>query len=284
MQLIEIGDTRVVQVSPDDSIDHAISLMEQHGFRHLPVVERGRVMGMVSDRDLLSAVAMLPAAERTTSHEGPARIGARRISEIMSCPAHTVRADAPLEAAADLMLRERIRAIPLIYRDHLAGIVTETDFLKCYLDDRPIARRPGWRLEKVAAHMSSPVITLGERDSFIHAVRTMQSKGIRHLPILDNGRLIGIVSNRDLRRVLGGLEIDIQDDARTAGPHRSEVLMGAVMTGEVVSISPDETVAEVADVLVAHRFGSLPVLQDSNLIGIITEADLLRLFVAACKG
>lgn len=282
MQLIEIGDTRVVQIRPEDSIDQAIALLESHGFRHLPVVDRGAILGMVSDRDLLSAVAMLPSDQRFASTEGPARVGATKVSEIMSSPARTVAADAPLEVAAELMLNERIRAIPLVYKDRLAGIVTETDFLKCYLDDRPIARGSGWRLKRVGDHMSKPVVTLRPDDTFRHAVRVMQSKRIRHLPIVEVGQLTGIVSDRDMRRVLGGMEIEIEDE--TGAARVSEVVLRDIMTHEVATTDPTTTLAEVADILVKRKFGSLPVISDAQLVGIITEADLLRIFVEACKG
>ncbi len=289
MQVIEIGDTRVVQIAPDGSIDQAIALMEAHGFRHLPVVDRGTILGMVSDRDLLSAVGMRPSRDRIAMCEGPARVGATRISQIMSKPAVTAEADVPLEQAAQLMLARRIRALPLVYKDRIAGIVTETDFLKCYLDDRPMGRRPGWRLAKVADHMTSPVITLRPSDTFIHALRVMQTHRLRHLPIVDSDKLLGIVSDRDMRRVLGNMRIDAEEE----DPHThvkggigqpSDVVMRDIMTQEVLTIEPDTTVAEVADHLVKNKIGSLPVVDNSRLIGIITEADLLRLFVEAFKG
>ncbi|MFQ5430578.1 MAG: CBS domain-containing protein [Phycisphaerae bacterium] len=283
MQLIEIGDTRVVQIRPDDSIDYAIALLEEHGFRHLPVVERGRILGMVSDRDLLSAVGMLPSESRTAGSEGPARVGATKIAQVMSSPARTIPADAPLAEAAELMLNARIRALPLLYKDHLAGIVTETDFLKCYLDDRPIAHRPGWRLQKVGDRMSAPVISLLPGDTFLHAVRVMQTRGIRHLPIVKDDRLLGIVSDRDMRKVLVDLRI-AAEDASVDGPiHQPEVILRDIMTRDVVTAEPALTLAEIAGTLVTGKFGCLPVLEEPNLVGIITQADLLQIFVEACK-
>lgn len=284
MQLIEIGDARVIHISPNDSVDHAIELMEQNNFRHLPVVDRGRVVGMVSDRDLLSAVAMLPNADRAAGAEGPARIGATRITQIMSTPAVTVDAEAPLDHAAAIMLRENIRAVPLVYKDRLAGIVTETDFLKCYLDDRPITKRQGWRLMKVGDRMSAPVVTLESKEHFLQALRTMQSRKIRHLPIVDDGNLVGIVSDRDMRRAMGGLRIAVEDArAQQHRPH-TQIVMSDIMSRDVLTTSPAATLAEAADVLVANKFGSLPVLQSQALVGIITESDLLRHFLNSCKG
>ncbi len=283
MQLIEIGDTRVIAIHPDDSIDHAIAHMEQHNFRHLPVVDRGRVLGLVSDRDLLRAVAMLRSEARVASSKGPSRVGATRVEQVMSTPAITVDAESPLESAAEIMLRENIRAVPLVYKDRLAGIVTETDFLKCYLDDRPMARKPGWRLAKVADHMSSPVITLAPNDTLIHAIKTMQSKRFRHLPIVQDDILVGIVSDRDMRRSIGSLAIEAEDCLAEEHRPPGQVTMNDIMTRDVRTTNTPATLAEVADTLVSLKIGSLPVLSDSKLVGIISESDLLRHFLSACK-
>lgn len=283
MQLIEIGDARVISVRSTDDIDTAISLMEEHGFRHLPVVDHGDIAGMVSDRDLLAAVAMRLGPERTTTAEGPARVGATRISEIMTSPARTAAANDSLDVAAATMLAEGIRALPLVYKDRLAGIVTETDFLKCYLDDRPMGRHTGWRLFRVGDEMSKPVVTLSPRDEFVHAVRMMRRGNLRHIPILEDGQLVGIVSDRDMRRVLGNLEIETQDQAAGCMVYRPRVVMNDIMTRNVVVTQAPAPLAEVADVLVQRKFGSLPVVDDSGVIGIITEADLLRVFVGAFK-
>jgi CBS domain-containing protein len=283
MQLIEIGDARVVSVHSADDIDTAISLMDEHGFRHLPVVDHGEVVGMVSDRDLLTAVGMHPGPERTTVAEGPARVGATRIGEVMTSPARTAAADASLEVAAETMLREGIRALPLVYKDRLAGIVTETDFLKCYLDDRPMGRHTGWRLFKVADEMSRSVVTLTPHDGFVRAVRKMRARNIRHIPIVEDGRLVGMVSDRDMRRILGNLEIETQDEDAGCMAHRPKAVMDDIMTRNVVVTHAPAPLAEAADILVQRKFGSLPVVDDNGIIGIITEADLLRVFVNAFK-
>lgn len=283
MQLIELGDTRVVTIGPEDSIDLAIELLEQNDFRHLPVVDRGHILGMISDRDLLSAVGMLPESKRTASHTGAARVGATRIREVMSKPAKTASAEDSLQRGAQLMLDEGIRAIPLVYRDRLAGIVTETDFLKCYLSDRRIAKMDGWRFRKVRDHMTTDVMTLGSHDEFIHAARLMQSHRFRHIPIVDEGQLIGIVSDRDMRRFLSAMELEADQEDHMPRKARRNVTMQDVMTRDVMSTSNDATLAEAADILVSQKFGSLPVVDGSKLIGIITEADLLKHFVNACK-
>lgn len=284
MQLVDIGGTRVVTIGPEDSIDHAIALLDENNFRHLPVVERGRILGMVADRDLLSAVGMRMEVDRVTSRPGPSRVGATRIREIMSSPAMTISADAPVEDGASIMIDQGIRALPLVYRERLAGIVTITDFLKCYLSDAAIAKMRGWRLKRVGDHMTSDVVTLGPKDSFRHVARVMHSHKFRHVPIVEGGKLIGIVSDRDMRRFLGNYEIEYDEQPEEIRHGPAEVTMWDVMTREPRTTQANEALAEVADVMVRCHFGALPVMDGDQLIGIITELDLLRHFVAACKG
>lgn len=283
MQLIELGDTRVVTVAPTDSIDKAISLLEENDFRHLPVVERGQILGMISDRDLLSAVGMQHDAERISTQPGRSHVGATRIDQIMSTPARTAAAEDSLQHGAQLMLDAGIRAIPLVYRERLAGIVTETDFLKCYINDRPICKVQGWRLQRVRDHMTRGVKTLKPTDGFLHAARLMQTNRFRHIPIIDGGVLVGIVSDRDMRRFLGTTGMDESDERGMPMRARGHVTMQDVMSTDVMSTTDDATLAEVADVLVKRKFGSLPVVNGTQLMGIITEADLLRHVVNACR-
>ena len=283
MQLVDIGGARVVTVGPEESIDEAIALLDANEYRHLPVVERGRILGMVSDRDLLSAVGLSPGADGAAS-AAPPRVGATRIRDIMSAPVTTIAADAPVADGAAIMIDQGIRALPLVYRDRLAGIVTHTDFLKCYLSDDEIAPLEGWRLQRVGDHMTQGVVTLLPSDSFRHAARVMQANRFRHAPIVEAGKLIGIVSDRDMRRFLGNYEVVYEEQPEEIRPGREEVWMWDVMTADPRTTHADATLAEVAADMVQHHFGAMPVMVGDRLVGIITEMDLLRHFVVACRG
>ncbi|HWL95364.1 MAG TPA: CBS domain-containing protein [Phycisphaerae bacterium] len=280
MQLIEIGDARVVHLGPAESISQAIELMEKHGFRHLPVVERGRVVGMVSDRDLLSAVSLLPESAMDAPRP---LMGAMPLAQIMSAPAITVEAEAPLTAAAEIMFRENVRAVPLVYKERLAGIVTETDFLKCYLPDRSIPGSERWRGTIVREKMTLEVFTLAPTAHFADALRTMQTRKIRHIPIVENEKLAGIVSDHDLRKAVGGLAIALQNSGQQSR-HHSEIVMADVMTRQVKTTDPSATLAQVATIMVADRIGTLPVVESDRLVGIISESDLLRHFLKSEGG
>jgi CBS domain-containing protein len=132
---------------------------------------------------------------------------------------------------------------------------------------------------KVSKLMTRKLITVAPHDSVEGAVRLLRQRGVRHLLVMHEGRLVGIVSDRDIKRAMdpgmpkkkllniGGLFFLLEP-----------ILVREIMTSHPVTISPDATAQEAAAVMVAERFGALPVERNGETIGIITETDLLRYF------
>jgi acetoin utilization protein AcuB len=127
--------------------------------------------------------------------------------------------------------------------------------------------------------MTRKLITVSVNDSVETAVQLLRQRGVRHLLVLDRRRLVGIVSDRDIKRALdhrqtkkkvmnlGGLYFLLEP-----------FLVQEIMTRKVVSVEPDASAQEAASIMVDNRFGALPVVKNDKLIGIITETDLLRHF------
>jgi acetoin utilization protein AcuB len=118
-------------VKPHDSIAHARAIMEQHRVNQLPVVANGRLVGLVSDRDLRDA---FPSA---IDSPGPPGTDARPehipVEEVMTRNVLTLAPGDPLEQAARLMRRERVGAIPVVDGDRLVGIVSRSDVLDAFV-------------------------------------------------------------------------------------------------------------------------------------------------------
>ncbi|HEX2166293.1 MAG TPA: CBS and ACT domain-containing protein [Longimicrobiales bacterium] len=118
-------------------------------------------------------------------------------------------------------------------------------------------------------HTASPETTLAEALSMTRAHR------IRHLPILEEERLVGIVTDRDLRLAMPPIWADEHDELMQALHTRR---VGELMITDIITVQPDTPVEDAAKLLYSHRIGCLPVLEDGRLVGILTETDLLRAF------
>ena len=110
-------------------------------------------------------------------------------------------------------------------------------------------------------------------------VRLLQRRSVRHLPVLDHEDLVGIISDRDLKSVLPS---PVTKLAATATPAHSDGLTaGDIMTKRVITVEPMVSVEDAARMLMEERIGALPVMDGGALVGIVTETDVLRLFVRA---
>lgn len=120
----------------------------------------------------------------------------------------------------------------------------------------------------VRGRMTSDVLTVSPSETVARALEIIRSNNIRHLPVVEAGRLAGVVTDRDLRMALG------------PGSDGEDVMVADVMTASPVTTTPDTPVEDAAELLVDRRIGCLPVLEDDGeLVGILTESDLLRALV-----
>ena len=278
MHLKDIAATELIDLSPSDSTDKAIALMEEHDIHHLPVVNDGGVVGIVSDRDLLESVGWLTALERVNETDGGI-FGPRFVSDIMSAPVWTLRPDDSLLDAAHLMLGERISAVALVEDDQLIGLVAESDLLQCFTAGEMLFESSQWRFWKVIDHMTAHVFSLHSHDPIIGATRLMKDKGVRHIPVMNANHLAGIVSDRDIRKACFRERLEWLFEGPPASRMRTS--LSDVLTRKPISVAPDATLADAASRMVDSRIGALPVFDAGQLCGIITESDLLHAFIRA---
>ena len=114
----------------------------------------------------------------------------------------------------------------------------------------------------VRNRMSPKVVTVEPQESLAEARSLLHRHGIRQLPVLRNGRLVGIITDRDLR---------------SAG--NKDATVAELMTPKPIVIGPNASVDEAARTLTAHKIGALPVVDGGKLVGILASSDILDAFV-----
>jgi acetoin utilization protein AcuB len=116
----------------------------------------------------------------------------------------------------------------------------------------------------VANRMTKEPVTAESVDLLIRASHKMQAGGFRRLPVVADGKLVGIITERDLREHRGHLE---------------HTKINGVMTGNPLTVTPGTTLEQAAQVMLERQIGGLPVLDEGRLVGIITASDVLNAFL-----
>jgi acetoin utilization protein AcuB len=126
--------------------------------------------------------------------------------------------------------------------------------------------------------MRERVVTISAGDSLSTVEDIMRLGGVRHIPVVRGGSLVGVVSERDLLRVSLSNLIAFGSEERRAFLHAVEI--ARVMSDPPIVIEPEASVRRAARLMADRKIGCLPVLEGGSLVGIVTETDLLRYFAA----
>jgi acetoin utilization protein AcuB len=112
--------------------------------------------------------------------------------------------------------------------------------------------------------MTSGATTVSSHDTLRTAATLMESGGFRRVPVVDEDQLVGIVSDRDIRAHSGYLDL---------------TKVTAAMTSDPKTVTPRMSVEDAARLMITHKIGGLPVVEDGKLVGILTTTDVLKAFL-----
>ena len=129
----------------------------------------------------------------------------------------------------------------------------------------------------VGERMIHPVISVGPDVPVMDALEMLRREHIRRAPVVENGKLVGIVSENDLRNASPGQATTLS--VWEINYLVSKITVRKVMTKEVVTTVEDTPIEEAARIMADHKVGGLPVLRDGKVVGIITETDIFKVML-----
>jgi CBS domain-containing membrane protein len=267
LRVAQIMTTPVVTLQQSESMPGAGALMRDGRMRHLPVVDdKERLIGLVTHRDLLRAqVGGTTGLSQEDRDEIQLDVP---VEHIMRRHVWTVRPEQTAFDAARLLHDLGFGCAPVVDGEkRVVGIVTEADFLE--LSVELLDGDHGLLVDHL---MSTELVTLAPDEELAVADTIMKLERVRHLPVVEDGALIGLVTHRDL---LGARRSNLS----SAPVYSSRARARDIMQKDVDTVELGVTAAAAARLLIDHKYGCLPVVQDGSVIGIVTEADFLAAVV-----
>jgi PAS domain S-box-containing protein len=184
-----------------------------------------------------------------------------KVGDVMSKEVATISPEEIVISAARIMSGSKISCLVVIDQGNVAGIVTETDVLRRVGEKGKDIYRT-----KLGRIMSCPVESVASDLSILEASKIMGAKHIKRLPIIDEGKLAGIVTQTDLVRALTsyGLWRDVSE----------------IMSRNIAGIQGDASVAEAVEIMASRKLSCIIVMDGDDVAGILTEKDMLGRVVA----
>jgi CBS domain-containing protein len=260
MSVTEIMASDPITVSEDATLSSAMQLMDEHAIRHLPVVRNTLLIGVLSDRDMLDREGWLVARVGDE-----VELDSSRVRDAMHVQPLTIEPETMLARAVEIMDEWNVGCLPVVREGALVGLLTATDLLETFVGSCRYGRM-AQDDPAVEAVMTPSPATIAPETSFAEIQKLLKKADYRHLPVVRNGRPIGIVSDRDLRRAAG-----------RSLPYNAQV--ASWMTASVETLAAGELLSNAARRMTREAIGALPVVDDAGqLVGILTIVDVLARF------
>jgi CBS domain-containing membrane protein len=251
----------VWSVRPDTPAVDTAQLLYDNRFGCAPVVDdTGRIVGIVTEADFLRLVLDMLANDQEL-----------RVRDFMTRDLITMHPAQSLFVAEELMTLRQIRHVPVVDdAGALIGLITHRDLLAAQYS--AISQAPNFPANAHARDIMRPdVWTITSDTAAIEAAFTLGEHSFGCLPVVDDGKLVGIVTEADFLALLVGR----YGPGRRTTP-RYDAPVHYYMSSPVHVVSPGDDLEDVQTLLSRHGISSLAVVEDGNLVGVISQTDLLR--------
>ena len=279
--IMAIATRDVVSIPPSKSIKDTAKVMMEHEFRRLPITDpgSGKLLGIVTVMDILDFFGggkKFNIIEKKYADNFLAAIN-EPVKEIMTRDLITVSTKSSIGDTLDVMLSNQLGAIPLVDADEkLAGIVTERDIA---LSLAGVAGK-----DIAQDYMSPKVFTTTPGTSLGDACKIMVRNGLRRIPVVGGEadiskaakKLLGILTSTDVIRYFNAKELFDHLNSNLASELLDQTKISDIMAKEPITIEPTMPIGDLCELFAEKNIGGVPVVKNDEVIGIITERDILN--------
>ncbi|HUH79225.1 MAG TPA: CBS domain-containing protein [Methanoregula sp.] len=273
-EIMAVATRDVVSIPPTQSIIGAVGTMTKCGFRRLPVTDPGthKLRGIVTSGDVINLMGGGDKYKLVQVRHGGNLIAAlnENVRTIMTQQLSTLPHTAFVRDAVEAITSKKIGGLPVVDDEGvLAGMVTERDVLRILAGERsPLNVEDVMTTGLRVTHPESAISTV---------TREMTSCRFRRLPVVSDDVLFGIITATDIMRYLGSREVFTRLTTGDIG-EVTALPVRTLISGELFTTQPDNCINNAAREMLERNIGALPVIEDSRLIGLVTEFDLVRGF------
>ncbi|RZN37056.1 MAG: CBS domain-containing protein [Methanosarcinales archaeon] len=242
-----------VRIEKSENLSHAMDLMSKHETRRLLVTKKGKLMGVLTMRNIARALG--------TSRKPGMPASALHVATAVSDAYSTVSPEMDVNDAI-VTLQQQRGILSVMDGEKILGWVTPKEILKtCSVDG-------------FAAEFMNTPITAAPGDRVVHVRRIMMDRDIGRLPVVDEYQVAGIITEKDIAKAMRAIR-----DMVTANQQDSRVknmLTADVMSHGVKTVYTNSPASEVVDIALKFGYGGVPVLNlEEELVGFITRRDLI---------
>jgi len=255
MKVKDVMSSDVITVDKDVNLREVLKLMKKHDITKIPILEDKKLIGVVTDNIIAVKLGSIRKKGVPAS-----RLHA---SSVTDKNFETVSPDTDIIKILKKVGEPGPTMLNVTVNDHLVGVVTKADLL-------PLVKSK----KKLREIMNTKLHIVSSDDRVIHARRIMIDEDVARLPVIDDGKLVGIISDNEIAFALAKLKRSYSLGHQKH--HLEELLVGNAMKTPAIWTEPNMSAIDAAKIMMNNNVGFLPILENNQLKGIVTRTDILK--------
>jgi CBS domain-containing protein len=274
-EIMTLAKKEVICIPQTKSIKEAAEMMIEHGFRRLPVTHPGsnKLLGIVTAMDILDFLgggSKFDIIEKKHNDNFLAAIN-DPVKEIMTRDPISISPKYSIRESVDVMAENGIGSLPIVDKEEkVVGIVTERDFA--------LALAGSLTDETVGDIMIKDVITTTPGTPIESCSKIMVRNNLRRIPVVEEEKLIGIVTSTDILRFFGDKEM-FASMTSNSGLDVLKRKISEIIKPNILVTESTVRLGDLCELLAEKNIGGVPVVDDDQLVGIVTERDILNVIL-----